>query len=63
MKPEFVKQISPDLALELLNDLVELHNLLIFDKNKEAFYLLGVLTESIAERSRNEQGWRVKKND
>ena len=63
MKPEFVEQITSDIALELLNDLVELHNLLILDKNKQAFYLLGTLTESIAERVRGEKGWRVRKHD
>lgn len=57
MKPEIVKQISPKIALELMNDLIQIHNHIISDGEKGqllAFFNLGTLVESLAERVRSE---------
>jgi hypothetical protein len=52
MKPEIVKTISQEIALEFLNNLVEIHNLLIKEDQREAFFRLGALVEQMAERLR-----------
>lgn len=57
MKPEITKQISSEIALELMNDLVQIHNYIIMNGEKGqllAFFNLGVLVESLAERVRSE---------
>ncbi len=54
MKPEIIKQISGKLALEIMNDIVEIHNLLMNLDQRQAFFHIGVLIESLAERIRNE---------
>ncbi len=54
MKPEEVKQISAKLALAIMNDIVRIHNYLMEDNIKSAFFEMGSLIESLAERIRNE---------
>lgn len=57
MKPEIVKKISPEIALELMNDLIQIHNYIIMDREKGmllALFNLGTLVESFAERVRSE---------
>lgn len=52
MIPDIAKKISPEIALELLNELIEIHNLLIKEDQREAFFRLGSLVEMIADRAR-----------
>lgn len=54
MKPEIIKQISGKLALEIMNDIVEIHNQLLKEDQRQAFFNMGILIESLAERIRND---------
>lgn len=42
-------------ALEILNQVTEIHNYLILDSNRSAFYCIGVLTEKLAQIVRIDQ--------
>jgi len=46
--------ISRKLALYFLNELVDLHNDLLADHERQVFFKLGVLIESLAEIVRSE---------
>lgn len=52
MKPEIVKTISQAIAIEFLNELIEIHNILIKEDQREAFFRLGSLVEQMAQRLR-----------
>ncbi len=55
MNPKLVKRIDPEVALELLNDLIEINNLLIKTSERSVFFQLGSLVEQIAQRVRDDE--------
>ena len=52
MNPKIVEKISPEIALEMMNEIVSIHNLLAADHENEAFYRMGSLVEQLAQRVR-----------
>lgn len=41
-------------VLEVLNNITDIHNCLVNDYENEAFYKIGVFTENLANRLRND---------
>ncbi len=42
-------------VLEVLNDITEIHRFLVEGNDKTAFFLMGVLTENLANRLRDKK--------
>lgn len=57
LKLDIVKKISPEIALEVMNALVSIHNNLVCENEKAqlmAFFEMGVIVEQLAARIRSE---------
>ncbi len=57
LKLDIVKKISPEIALELMNAFVEIHNDLVSNKEKGqlfGFFKMGCIVEQLAARVRSE---------
>lgn len=52
MKTEIAEKISSEIALEFLNQITRIHNLLCASDEKEAFFVMGQLVEQLAQRIR-----------
>lgn len=52
MKPEIAQKITPEVALEFLNEITYIHNLLCSENEKDAFFMIGKLTEQLSQRTR-----------
>jgi len=54
MRPAIANKISPEIALELMNELIEICNILINGYDKRAYFRLGSLVEQLAQRVRED---------